>query len=62
MEITEKMKGSIDSGCGVLLKWFKSYLTDRKQYVFYNGESSDLKTHLWCHTWISIGSFTINLH
>ena len=24
-------------------KWFKSFLTDRKQYVFYNGESSDLK-------------------
>ena len=28
---------------GVLLKWFASYLTGRKQYVFYNGESSDLK-------------------
>ena len=28
---------------GLLLKWFESYLTDRKQYVFYNGESSDLK-------------------
>ena len=28
---------------GMLLEWFKSYLTDRKQYVFYNGESSDLK-------------------
>ena len=28
---------------GVLLKWFKSYLTDRKQYVFYNGEYLDLK-------------------
>ena len=28
---------------GILLKWFESYLTDRKQYVFYNGESSDLK-------------------
>ena len=74
MEITERIKESIDSGkfgCGIfidlrkafdtvnhdilykklehygvrgmLLEWFKSYLTDRKQYVFYNGESSDLK-------------------
>ena len=25
------------------LKWFESYLTDRKQYVFYNGVSSDVK-------------------
>ena len=25
-----------------LLDWFKSYLTGRKQYVFCNGESSDL--------------------
>ena len=74
MEITEKIKESIDSGkfgCGIfidlrkafdtvnhsilfkklehygvrgmLLEWFISYLTDRKQYVFYNGESSNLK-------------------
>ena len=28
---------------GALLEWFKSYLTGRNQYVFYNGESSDLK-------------------
>ena len=28
---------------GQLLKWFESYLTDRKQYVFYNGVSSDVK-------------------
>ena len=28
---------------GVLLEWFKSYLTGRNQYVFYNGESSDSK-------------------
>ena len=28
---------------GVLLEWFKSYLTDRKQYVFFNGEASDVK-------------------
>ena len=26
-----------------MLKWFESYLTDRKQYVFYNGVSSDTK-------------------
>ena len=28
---------------GELLKWFESYLTNRKQYVFYNGVSSDTK-------------------
>ena len=28
---------------GTLLKWFESYLTDRKQFVFYNGVSSDVK-------------------
>ena len=26
---------------GPTLKWFESYLTDRKQYVFYNGKSSE---------------------
>ena len=26
-----------------IFKWFESYLTGRKQYVFFNGESSDLK-------------------
>ena len=75
IEITEKIKESIDSGkfgCGIfidlkkafdtvnhkillqklehygirgtILKWFESYLSDRKQYVFYNGVSSDMKT------------------
>ena len=29
---------------GPILKWFESYLTGRKQYVFYNGESSDIKS------------------
>ena len=29
---------------GSILKWFESYLTGRKQYVFYNGESSDIKS------------------
>ena len=74
MEITEKIKESIDNGKygrgiyidlrkafdtvnhnilikklehygvrGILLEWFKSYLNERKQFVFMNGESSDLK-------------------
>ena len=29
---------------GTLLKWFESYLTDRKQFVYHNGESSSLKS------------------
>ena len=29
---------------GNILKWFESYLSDRKQYVFYNGISSDIKS------------------
>ena len=28
---------------GSILKWFESYLADRKQYVFYNGTSSEVK-------------------
>ena len=32
---------------GIVLDWFISYLTGRKQYVFYNGETSDLK-HISC--------------
>ena len=74
MEITERIKESIDNGkfgCGIfidlkkafdtvnhkilltklehygirgsILKWFESYLTDRKQYVFFNGVSSDVR-------------------
>ena len=74
MQITEKIKESIDSGkfgCGIfidlrkafdtvnhdillhkldhygirgsILNWFKSYLTNRKQYVDINGESSKIK-------------------
>ena len=27
---------------GTMLKWFESYLKGRKQYVFYNGETSDV--------------------
>ena len=26
-----------------MLNWFKSYLSNRKQYVFLNGESSEVK-------------------
>ena len=74
MEITEKIKESIDKGkygCGIfidlkkafdtvnhkillkklehygirgnILYWFHSYLSDRKQYVSYNGVSSDIR-------------------
>ena len=74
MQITERIKESIDNGkfgCGIfidlrkafdtvnhdilllklehygirdnMLNWFKSYLSNRKQYVYLNGVSSDIK-------------------
>ena len=74
MQITEKIKESVDKGkfgCGIfidlrkafdtvnhdilllklehygirdnMLNWFKSYLSNRKQYVFLNGESLEVK-------------------
>ena len=29
---------------GSALSWFESYLDNRRQYVYFNGESSDLKS------------------
>ena len=60
-------------GWGTLPDWFRSYLIGRKQYVFHNGESSDLKPihtyiyiHIyiyiyivWCPTGLSFGSVTL---
>ena len=90
VEITEKIKESIDSGkfgCGIfidlkkafdtvnhdillrklehygvrgpILKWFESYLTGRKQYVFYNGATSEIKSSTGVSSW---PSFIFDLH
>ena len=47
-QISEKIKESIDKmeHYGIrntALEWFKSYLSNRKQYVYSNGESIQLK-------------------
>ena len=38
---------------GTMLKWFESYLGERKQFVFFNGESSD---HMNIHCGVPQGS------
>ena len=40
---------------GIALEWFKSYLNNRKQYVYINGETSQLKDIMWCTSGISFG-------
>ena len=32
---------------GAILKWFESYLSNRKQYVFHNGVASDMEA-IYC--------------
>ena len=90
IEITEKIKESIDSGkfgCGIfidlkkafdtvnhkillqklehygvrgtILKWFESYLSDRKQYTFYNGVSSEISSSLAGGKGATLGPFII---
>ena len=29
--------------CGNIIKWFESYFTDRKQYIYFKGKKSDIK-------------------
>ena len=91
MQITEKIKESIDKGkfgCGIftdlrknfdtvnhdilllklehygirdnMLNWFISYLNNRKQYVFLNGEFSEVK-YITCRVphGSVLGPFTI---
>ena len=49
---------------GVLLEWFKSYLTGRNQYVFYNGESpekvvnNELKK---LYLWLNVNRLSLNV-
>ena len=46
----------------LMLDWFTSYLTGRKQCIF-NGESSELKHNLWGATGFSVTPITfLNLH
>ena len=35
---------------GSALAWFESYLTNRQQYVTYNGVKSSCKNQVWCAT------------
>ena len=40
---------------GVVLEWFKSYLSNRKQFVSYDSHESQLK-YVWCTSGIHFGS------
>ena len=44
---------------GIALEWFKSYLNNRKQYVYINGETSQLKDITWCTSGISFGTSSL---
>ena len=91
IEITEKIKKSIDSGlygCGIIIdlrkafdtvnheillmqlqhygirnnlfSWFKSYLTDRKRYVSFNGQKfGNAGNKLWCPSRFCPGTTTL---
>ena len=40
---------------GTILKWFESYLTDRLQFVTFDGTQSEVKSaKMWCSTGINI--------
>ena len=46
---------------GIALKWFKSYLSNRLQFVHFNGHcsSSNIITSVWCSTRFYFGTATI---
>ncbi len=49
---------------GTPLKWFQSYLSNRKQFVLYNESVSDVKKYcMWCALRVHIGStFVFNVY
>ena len=46
---------------GVALDWLKSYLNNRKQYVNFNGTSSDMKTIVWYSSMLNSRANIISL-